>query len=276
MTKPSGFITLMTDFGLADGFVGTMKGITYTINPDATIIDVSHEIASQDISAAAFLLGASYRYCPPGTIHVIVVDPGVGSQRRAIAVETAEYYFVAPDNGVLTRVLAQEEVIKSVELTNAEYFLDEISDTFHGRDVFAPIAAHLSLGIGIDALGVETGDLIEIPLSEPEIVQDGIKGSVIYVDKFGNLITDITRKLFETVVSDRQFVIKVAQIKLDSISRSYADAPDGHALAIFDSFGNLEIAVNRANASKILGVKTGDNVRISGNFSQNLSRFKGL
>jgi len=261
--KSSGFITLMTDFGVADGFVGTMKGVIYSINPDATIVDISHEISSQDVSSAAFLLAASCRYFPAGTVHLVVVDPGVGSQRRAVAVETEKYYFVAPDNGVLTRALAQEEIIRSVELTNSEYFLHEVSSTFHGRDIFAPVAAHLSLGIDIKNLGVEIDDLMRIPISEPEVTQNGIKGRVIYIDKFGNLITDITRELFETVVSERQFAIKVAQVKLDRLSHSYADIPAGHPLAIFDSFGNLEIAVNRANASKVLGIHAGDDVCIS-------------
>ena len=263
MVKSSGFITLVTDFGVADGFVGTMKGVIYAINPDATIIDISHDIGSQDVSSASFLLGASYKYFPSGTVHLVVVDPGVGSQRRAVAVETEKYFFVAPDNGVLTRALAQEEVIRSVDLTNSEYFLHEVSSTFHGRDIFAPVAAHLSLGIDIEALGVEIDDLAQIPLSKPKVTQNGIKGSVIHIDKFGNLITDITRELFETVFSERQFVIKIAQIKLDRISHSYADIPAGHPLAIFDSFGNLEIAVNSANASKALGIHAGDDVCIS-------------
>ncbi len=263
MANSSGFIALMTDFGLADGFVGTMKGVIYTINPDAIIIDVSHEIVAQNVSAAAFLLGASYRYFPAGTVHAVVVDPGVGSERRAIAVETREYYFVAPDNGVLTRALAQEEVIKSVELTNSAYFLNEVSSTFHGRDIFAPIAAHLSLGVSMEALGVEADDLMRIPLSEPEVIQGGIKGRVIHIDNFGNLITDITRKLFEAVVSDRQFAIKIAHVKLNKISHSYADTPTCHTLAIFNSSGNLEIAINCANASEILGIKIGDDVQIS-------------
>lgn len=253
---------MMTDFGLADGFVGTMKGVIYTINPDAVIIDISHEIGSQDVSEAALLLEASYRYFPRGTVHVVVVDPGVGSQRRAIAVEAEEYYFVAPDNGVLTRALAREKVMKSVELTNPAYFLDEVSDTFHGRDIFAPVAAHISLGTEIEALGVEVDDLIKTPPSEPEVSQSGIRGHVIHIDKFGNLITDIPRKLFEKVISDHQFVIKLADIKLDRISRSYADVPAGEPLAMFNSFDNLEIAVNHASAAEALEVQKGDHIQI--------------
>ena len=262
MTKASGFITLMTDFGLADGFVGTMKGVIYTINPDAIIIDMSHEIGSQDVSEAALLLEASYRYFPRGTVHVVVVDPGVGSRRRAIAVETEEYYFVAPDNGVLTRSLAREKAIKSVELTNPVYFLDELSNTFHGRDIFAPIAAHLSLGTAIEAVGTEINDLIKISFSEPEVTQSGVRGHIIHIDRFGNLITDIPRKLFETVVSGRRFAIKLAGVKLNRISRSYADVPAGEPLAIFDSFDNLEIAVNHASATEVLGIQKGDDIQI--------------
>jgi S-adenosylmethionine hydrolase len=263
MAKASGFITLTTDFGLADGFVGTMKGVIYTINPDATIIDISHEIGSRDVSEAAFLLEASYKYFPRGTVHLVVVDPGVGSRRRATAVETEGYYFVAPDNGVLTRALVREKVIKSVELTNSAYFLNEVSDTFHGRDIFAPAAAHLSLGTAIEALDIEIDGLIEMPVSEPEVSQKGIRGRIIHIDKFGNLITDIPRRLFEAAISDRQFVIELAGIKLDRLSRSYADAPAGEPLAIFDSFDNLEIAVNHANAAKVLGVQIGDDIQIA-------------
>jgi len=263
MAKASGFITLMTDFGLADGFVGMMKGVIYNVNPRATIIDISHDISSQDISEAAFLLGASYRYFPKGSVHVVVVDPGVGSQRRAVAVETEDYYFVAPDNGVLTWALAQEKSVKSVELTNSAYFLDEISDTFHGRDIFAPVAAHLSSGVGINDLGVEIDSLIEISRFEPEVAQSGIKGHIIHVDRFGNLITDVPRRLFRTVVSDHQFSIELAGIRLREISRSYRDVTAGEALAIFNSFGNLEIAVNQGNAANVLRVQKGSDVWIA-------------
>ena len=263
MIKASGIITLMTDFGLADGFVGTMKGVIYTINPNAITIDISHEIGAQNVPEAAFLLEASYRYFPPGTVHMTVVDPGVGSERRAIAVEAGGYYFVAPDNGVLTRVLGRERAIKSVELTNPAYFLDKVSNTFHGRDIFAPATAHLSIGVPIGVLGVKIDELIKIPLSEPEVTQSSIRGHVIYIDKFGNLITDIPRKLFEAVVSHHQFIIKLARVKLNQISSSYADVPVGKPLAIFNSFDNLEIAVNHANAAKVLGVQRGGHIQVT-------------
>ena len=262
MLKATGFITLTTDFGLADGFVGTMKGVIYAVNPQAVIIDISHEIGSQDLSAAAFLFAASYRYFPHGTVHVVVVDPGVGSQRRAVAVETEKYYFVAPDNGVLTLALKQERIIKSIELTNPEYFLDEVSDTFHGRDIFAPVAAYLSLGIGIETLGDEAGELKEILFPEPEVSQNGIKGHIIRIDKFGNLITDIQHNLFRSVISDGQFSIRIGSIKLERISRSYAEVSAGETLAIFDSFGNLEIAVNRGSAEEELKTRKGDAIEI--------------
>jgi S-adenosylmethionine hydrolase len=253
----------MTDFGLADGFVGTMKGVIYTINPDAKVIDISHEVASQDISAASFLLAASYGYFPPGTVHVVVVDPGVGSQRRAIAVETEGYYFVAPDNGVLAHALAREKPVKSVELTNPAYFLRGVSDTFHGRDIFAPVAAHLSLSAKIEVLGVQVSDLVDIPLAKPKVGQDEIRGRIVYIDKFGNLITDIPRETLEKFVSGHQFVIRLAHLELDRISRSYASVPAGKPLALFNSFGNLEIAVNSGNAAEMLGVQRGEHILIS-------------
>jgi S-adenosylmethionine hydrolase len=262
MSKATGFITLTTDFGFADGFVGTMKGVIYAVNSQAAIIDISHEIDPQDVSAAAFLFAASYRYFPDGTVHVVVVDPGVGSQRRAVAVETKKHYFVAPDNGVLTLALKQEKIIKSIELTNPEYFLDEVSDTFHGRDIFAPVAAHLSLGVGIEKLGHEAGELREIRFPEPEVSQSGIKGHIIHIDKFGNLITDIHHELFNSVISDAQFSIKIAGIELDKISRSYADVAEREPLAIFNSFGNLEIAVNCGSAAEKLKARKENAIEI--------------
>jgi S-adenosylmethionine hydrolase len=262
MLKATGFITLTTDFGLAYGFVGTMKGVIYTINPQAVIIDISHEIGSQDLPATAFLFAASYRYFPQGTVHVVVVDPGVGSQRRAVAVETEKYYFVAPDNGVLTLALKQEKIIKSVELTNPVYFLEEVSDTFHGRDIFAPAAAHLSLGVEMEKLGDEAEELKEIRFPEPEVSESGIKGHIIYIDKFGNLITDIQHEFFRSVISDGQFSIRIAGIELGKISRSYADVAEGEPLAIFDSFGNLEIAVNCDSAAEKLKARKGDSIEI--------------
>ncbi len=262
MLKATGYITLTTDFGLADGFVGTMKGVIYNINPDAVIIDISHQVGSQDVLAAAFLFAASYRYFPQGTVHVIVVDPGVGSQRRAVAVETEKYYFVAPDNGVLTLALKQEKIIRSIELTNPEYFLDQVSDTFHGRDIFAPAAAHLSLGVEIEKLGDEAGDLEEIHFPEPEVSQSGIKGHIIHIDKFGNLITDIRHEFFNSVILNRQFSIRVGGVKLERISRSYAEVSAGEPLAIFDSFGNLEIAVNYGSAAETLKARKGDAIEI--------------
>ncbi len=242
--------------------MGIMKGVIYSINTQAVIIDISHDIGSQDLLAAAFLFAASYRYFPQGAVHVIVIDPGVGSQRRAVAIETEKYYFVAPDNGVLTLALKQEKIIKSIELTNPEYFLDEVSDTFHGRDIFAPAAAHLSLGVEIEALGNDAGQLQEIHFSEPEVSQGWIKGHIIHIDKFGNLITDIHHELFNSVISDGQFSIKIAGIELGKISRSYAEVSAGEPLAIFDSFGNLEIAVNCGSAAERLKARKGDSIEI--------------
>jgi len=255
-------ITLLSDFGLKDSYVAEMKGIILSTSPDTGIVDITHDIKKFDIEMGMFILASAVRYFPDGTVHVIVVDPGVGSQRRAVAVETEKYYFVAPDNGVLTLALKQERIVKSIELTNSAYFMDEVSDTFHGRDIFAPVAAHLSLGVEIEALGHEAGELEEIQLSEPEVSQSGIKGHVIHIDKFGNLITDIKQELFNSVILSRRFSIKVGGIRLERISRSYAEVSAGEPLAIFDSFGNLEIAVNRGSATEKLEVRKGDSIEI--------------
>jgi hypothetical protein len=262
MIKRRNFITIITDFGLADGFVGTMKGVIYNINPHAEIIDISHDITPQSILEAAFLLENSYRYFPRGTIHTIVVDPGVGSHRRAVAIRTEGYYFVAPDNGILTPILAEEKALESVELTNPLYFLDRISNTFHGRDIFAPVAAYLSLGISLDRFGAYIDDLMEISIPKPIFNESEITGQIVYIDKFGNLITNISQEFFESAVSDRRFIIKIGDIKLDGISNAYINMPEGEPLAVFNSFDRLEIAVNHGSAKDILGVQIGTAIRI--------------
>lgn len=260
--KASGFVTLMTDFGIADGFVGIMKGVIYTINPKAVIIDISHEIQAQDIHGAAFLLEASYKYFPAGTVHTVVVDPGVGSQRRSVAIETDRYYFVAPDNGVFTPVLHNENVLNVVELTEQRYFLDRISNTFHGRDIFAPIAAYLSKGVPMDKMGGKAENLIRLDFPEPEVDQVGITGKIIHIDRFGNLITNISQGLFDKIISGRHFSINLADVKLDRVNTAYAGVDAGEPLAIFNSFDSLEIGINCGSAAKILNSQKGDIVRI--------------
>lgn len=262
MKKASGFITLMTDFGLADGFVATMKGVIYSINPKAIITDITHEINPYNLLGASFIFNSVYRFFPKGTVHVVVVDPGVGSERRPLAIETENYYFVAPDNGVLSLAIENEKVLKIVELSKPKYFLSEISNTFHGRDIFAPVSANLSLGVKLDLMGNRVDDIVKISAPEPKISENEIIGEIIYIDRFGNLITNVSQDLIKKLSAGKSIIIIAGNKTIMKISRSYADAPIGQLLAIYNSFGNLEIAVNTGNASKTLNMQKGDTFTI--------------
>ena len=255
-------ITLTTDFGTTDIFVGVMKGVILNINPDAQIIDITHDIKPQNVYAGAFLLNSAYHYFPPGTIHVGVIDPGVGSARRAIAVETEQYYFVIPDNGLLSYVLCKEKIRRAVNLTNPKYFLPQVSDTFHGRDIFAPVAAHISRGVSLNSLGEQITDIVQIPISTPDTSESEIIGHILYIDRFGNLITNISHELFESVRRERNFTIFVKDRQIQRICRAYAESSVGELLGIFSSFGNLEIAISEGNAAEILRVKIGNPIKI--------------
>ena len=180
-------ITLTTDFGAKDWFVGTMKGVVLSINPRARIVDITHEIPPGDVRAGAFALAASYSYFPKGTVHLAVVDPGVGGPRRAIAVQTAKYCFVGPDNGVLSFALARERITSVQRLENADFCLRPISRTFHGRDVFAPVAAHLSRRVPIRRLGPSQPGILRLPWPTPRVGRNRIDGEVVYIDRFGSI-----------------------------------------------------------------------------------------
>ncbi|RLC85831.1 MAG: hypothetical protein DRI79_10855, partial [Chloroflexi bacterium] len=186
-------VTLTTDFGTADGYVGTMKGVILSIAPDAQLVDISHEIAPQNVRQAAYVLYTAYPFFPPHTVHLVVVDPGVGSARRPIALRTPAGYFVGPDNGVFSYVMAREPVEALVELRDPRYRLPQVSHTFHGRDVFAPAAAHLAAGVPITALGPPVLDPVTFPPPCLEITPEGITGEVLHADRFGNVITSIGR-----------------------------------------------------------------------------------
>ncbi|MFQ5965165.1 MAG: S-adenosyl-l-methionine hydroxide adenosyltransferase family protein [Candidatus Scalinduaceae bacterium] len=260
MSKIQPIITLITDFGLQDGYVGVMKGVMVKINPSVRIIDISNSIEPQDIFQAACVLNDSFAYFPKGTIHVVVVDPGVGSRRKIICLKTKDYLFLAPDNGVLSFIIAREKSPSIREVTNKELFLPKISNTFHGRDIFAPIAAHLSNGLSYKDLGKRAGKIKEIDLSKPIRSPGGVlKGEIIYVDGFGNLITNINRDIFSRLrEKSGKLAIIVGRKKLNKISNSYADVGEKEVVAIFGSSGYLEISVNHGNAKNVLNLKKGD------------------
>ena len=255
-------ITFLTDFGHRDAFVGTMKGVVLGICPEARIVDLSHEIAPQRIEEGAFVLRTAYPYFPAGTVHVAVVDPGVGGARRALIVETPEYRFVGPDNGIFAHVYAKEADLRVVSVTETRYLLPEISNTFHGRDVFAPVAAHLALGVPVSDFGPVIDDYNTGAFTEPVAREGGITGRVLHIDRYGNIITDIGESLFREATRGKNFRIRMAGLVLDRVCASYDEAADGTALAILDSVGLLEIAVNGGSAEEYLGVSTGYRVEV--------------
>jgi S-adenosyl-L-methionine hydrolase (adenosine-forming) len=252
-------ITLTTDFGTRDWFVGTMKGVIAGIAPKAKVIDLTHELPPGGIRGGAFALAASCRFFPKGTVHVVVVDPGVGSRRKAIAVRTAGGIFVGPDNGVLSWALAKEQIVAIHSLENEDYFLQPVSRTFHGRDVFAPAAAHLSRGVPIKKLGPAVTDLVRLEWPEPRRRPGGLEGEVVYIDRFGNAITNLDSGLLQA----RHWAsceIHAKRRRLCPLGSFYQGVARNTPVALLGSSGFLEIAVNGGSAEKLLGVRTGDQV----------------
>jgi hypothetical protein len=248
-------IAILTDFGLDDNFVGVMKGVIIKINPRVRIVDISHNIAFHDIAQAAFLLRTSYKYFPSQTIFLVVVDPGVGSKRAAIIVRSKNYFFVGPDNGVLSLAAYADGIRKVVKIKNERYYLKPYSNTFHGRDIFAPTAAYLAKGVSIDSFGSKLNSITKIDISLPKIRKNILQGKIIYIDRFGNLITNITEELFKHFTKDKQFIIKINKENIKSIVNSYQAVEPAKPLAIFGSFGFLEISLNKGNAKKYFRAK---------------------
>lgn len=231
-----------------------MKGVILGINPEALPVDITHEISPGDIRAAAFALKASYRFFPKGTVHVAVVDPGVGSDRKAVAVETVNYMFVGPDNGVLSFALAKEQIKDVRRLENERYFLKPVSHTFHGRDVFAPVAAHLSRGVAVRNLGPKQKEMVNLRWPEPIISRDRIRGEVVYVDRFGNAILNIANT---SVARMKKAGVFIAGRRVCLVKRFYESVPAGKAVAVPGSSGFLEIAVNGGSAAMSLALDIG-------------------
>lgn len=284
MDKCSPIITLTTDFGTSDIYVGVMKGVILGINRNVQVIDITHDVSHQNIHEAAFTINAAYRYFPKGTIHVIVVDPGVGSDRQPIMCVTDRAFFVCPNNGVLSYLLQNIETDKSpiadtVIIDNPTYFLPQVSNTFHGRDIFAPVAAHLSLGVPITEIGTPVEDIIQLPIPTLQCSDDTLTGQIIKIDSFGNLTTNISEdvllKFLMTSTSNVnasgqidksieivKFEIVAGRTCLRELNSSYAESAVGTPLAIINSFGLLEIAINLGNAEAYLGLKSGDSVLV--------------
>jgi S-adenosylmethionine hydrolase len=261
MARP--VIALLSDFGVRDHYAGTMKAVALGICPEATLVDITHDVPAHDVLTAALELSASYRYFPTGTVFLTVVDPGVGSARRGIAAETADFRFVAPDNGVLTAVLRETPPRRVVELTERRYARPTVSRTFEGRDRFAPAAAWLAKGIELTALGRPAGDYVRIEIPVPDVSADQISGQVLRVDRFGNLVTNIDRKVFEKLTQAGAIQIVVGDQPVPRFVSTYAEAAPGEVCALLGSTDQVEIAINAGSAAEGLGLTRGSRVTIT-------------
>lgn len=255
--KVSGIITLTTDFGLSDFYVGVMKGVIFSINPKAQIVDISHQVRMGSINHAAGLIHDAYRFFPKGTVHVVVVDPGVGGRRRPIIVKTPHHLFVGPDNGLFSSVITSHPHTEVIHVTKARYFLPEVSHTFHGRDIFAPMAGHLSLDVDPMEMGslITDPELLSLPKTEQE--RDLLLGQIVRVDHFGNLITNINHKQIREFVGIHHPIVRVKSLVIEGIVKTYTDVEPGQTLALIGSSEHLEIAVNLGRACDRLGLSSG-------------------
>ncbi|HTN70117.1 MAG TPA: SAM-dependent chlorinase/fluorinase [Methylomirabilota bacterium] len=254
-------ITLTTDFGSVDPFVGIIKGVIAGINPAAQVVDISHGVPPQDIMAAALILRHSVSYFPRGTIHVVVVDPGVGSDRRPLLIESSGNYFVGPDNGVLSLALDGKEPTQIIRLSHPRYHLQPTSATFHGRDIFAPVAAHLSLGIAPASFGEAVGDFVRLNCPEAVRSQGKIDGEILYIDSFGNLFTNIA-ELDLQVLAGHSLTISLGNLTVSGLASNYASAASDKLVAVINGWGLLELALYKGSAQRRTGAKIGDRVQI--------------
>lgn len=256
-------ITLTSDFGLNDAYVAVMKGVILKIAPDVRLIDITHAVSPQDIMEAAFVLKNTIPYFPPETIHLAVIDPGVGTERKAVALRKGDQWFVGPDNGLFSLLLNGAPPDEAVELDNPAYWETETpSQTFHGRDIFAPVAAYLSQNKQLDVLGSPVDGLTRLQWALPIADKQGVRGWVVHVDRFGNCITNITRGLIDQQRNGKTVKCYVGTSILDRIDTTYAARPSGEPLMLFDSNELLEIAVNTGNASELLNIRKGSAVNL--------------
>jgi S-adenosylmethionine hydrolase len=261
MARP--LIALLTDFGTSDHYVGSMKGVMLTICPDASLVDISHEVPPHDVMTGALELAACYRYFPAGTVFLVVVDPGVGSPRYGLAAEAGDYRFVAPDNGVLTAVFAEIKPRRVVQLTERRYARPTVSRTFEGRDRFAPAAAWLAKGVDCSTLGRPLAHVHQLDLPVPAIGDGRLTGQVVRIDRFGNVVSNIDRRQFEAFRQDSPIRIEAGAHEIARLVNTYAEIEPDAAAALFGSTEHLEIAVNGASAAERLGLRRGARVQIT-------------
>lgn len=255
-------MALLSDFGSRDHYVGAMKGVMLGICPDLTFVDITHDIAPHDVLDGALELAAAYRFFPAGTIFLAVVDPGVGSVRRGIAAEVGDYRFVCPDNGLLSAVIREVPPRKVVELTERRYARPTVSRTFEGRDRFAPAAAWIAKGIHLPALGRNVPDLLRLDIPEAVVTEDALRGAVLRIDRFGNLVTNIDRKTFEKFAREGRVQVTAGGASVGRLVATYADIQSGEVCALFGSTDHLELAANAGSAADILGLPRGTIVEI--------------
>ncbi len=262
MARP--IITLLTDFGWGDGYIGAMKGVILRVNPDCCTIDLAHQITSHDVLAAALVLKQTYALYPPGTIHLVVVDPGVGGSRRPLVLKSGDYLFVGPDNGCFTLVLKHEQDVKAYELAEQRFRLPRVSQAFHGRDIFAPAAAHLSLNIAPEEMGpaVDISDLTRLSIPVPLLDGQDLLGEVIRVDSFGNLITNISRDDLKAFASGSQIEIEIKGELIKGLKQSYEEGKAGEVICLWGSAGLLEICLKERNLNREHGWGRGEKVWI--------------
>jgi hypothetical protein len=271
MKRNTSVITLLTDFGLHDEYVGVMKGVILSINSRVRIVDLTHDLTRHDIVQAALVIKAAFRYFPKGSIHVIVVDPGVGGKRKILCLKKHGHLFIAPDNGVLSLLIQDKHVDEICAVTNQTYFLKPVSNTFHGRDILAPVAAHLSKGVDILRLGQKMGlsDIVALDIASPFLCsKHELVGNIISIDHFGNLVTNIDQETFERFLHGHRFediVIRLGRHKIKGLSRSYDSVKIGSPAALFGSRNLLEISVNQADASTYFKATVGQTVKLTPN-----------
>lgn len=258
-------LTLTTDFGSSGSYVAQMKGVILGLHPEVDLVDVTHAVRPQDVGQAAWILQEVVGAFPDGTLHLVVVDPGVGTERAMVAVELGAQRFVGPDNGVLSLAARRLGFRRGVRLADRRFWREPVSNTFHGRDVMGPVAAHWTRGVDVNEFGppLEEG-LVELPLPEPRRTAGGLEGEVAFIDSFGNLITNIdASQIPGTAEERRNAIVQIGSRSISGIRRSYGESAPGTVLALIGSSGRLEVAVNQGSAAEVLGVGRGDQVKVA-------------
>jgi len=256
-------IALLTDFGSSDGYVGILKGVLFKIAPNAAVIDLAHDIPAYDRIHAGLVLYRAHAYFPRKTIFLTVIDPGVGGPRKPILIETEDYFFIGPDNGTFTPALAEQKIKRIIHLTEQKYFLQPPSSTFHGRDIFAPVAAHLAQGLAPQSFGPELIAFERLAAFIPHFTHEQIRGQILSIDRYGNAVTNLSRPLIQRHFPSLQITVQVQEQHIQGIKDHYAEADRSQPVALFGSSNLLEISVDQNSAAALLGLKRGDEVKVS-------------